>query len=769
MNRERITLLLLLLLTLVSGASAQLERVGPVDPAYGYPAWYQDRTGLAMEFCTPLNQAELDGGYCLLLPGNTVAPEKYPVTGQFSDEHFYWAADALITFNLPAGGTSKARLVLALEAAFAAGPVIPGDQIVFSRVRVNVPNLPYSGTYTVYHPFGTWTFPNQVAGDRLFFTEDFGICQPGQFDCVLATSTAPFLLPSATPGGPELPAIAGPVPGKLYIADPARIGPLTGSPVGQNFFRIEGPNGFVIQTTDFTMMGRVMTGPIPGRVTINRASYASNTTGNTLDVFATAQPTTQGRLPGSNKPAVVTPVLTFMSAPCGVNATGGYIAPSGATESQMFGNGSVYWGQAAPANVPTGVCVEDYTARDATGQVVPAFFNASVTDQVLISEAAYDPSNGGSLSVKASSTDLVNSPTLTLVGFGNIPTTNLTNGQLLIAPLSAAPAKIQVKSVRGGINEAQVTTNSAVAPSPTIPVAGNDDYVIDEDSGTTNFHVFTNDTLNGAPIVNQAGVQVAITGAPRIGVASVNSDNSIAYTPNPNVNGTDGIAYTVSVNGVLSNVAYITITINPVNDPPAAVNDNTAAVAGRVNSIDVLANDTDPDGAADLLAAVIVPGSVPPQLSNLTVSGGAVSFTPTATGTFTFRYQAKDKGGLLSPLPGATVTVTVSGAEAITITRVNFVVSKKRWRIDGTVSPIAGQMMKITYDNGTLANGTSAAGTLIGTALVDANGTWTLDLPGVTGILDPTNTSVFRSNSLPTRVRVTSTLGASATASIALK
>ena len=91
-----VTLLSALLIAATASAQVQgLERVGPTSPSNGYPLWYQDKSGVALEFCSPINQAELDGGWCLLLPGNTVAPEIFPT--QFFDEHFYWAGDASIT------------------------------------------------------------------------------------------------------------------------------------------------------------------------------------------------------------------------------------------------------------------------------------------------------------------------------------------------------------------------------------------------------------------------------------------------------------------------------------------------------------------------------------------------------------------------------------------------------------------------------------------------------------------------------------------------
>src|SRR5689334_14578979 len=199
-----VTLVSFLSLAPFSIAEAALQRVGPVNPTFGYPTWYQDATGLTMDFCTPTNAAELRGGWCLILPPVPpatlpVAPEVYP--NQFFNEHFYW--------NATAGGRHTGSLLtIGVEAAFAAGPVIPGDQITFGRIRVVVPSLPINGDYTVYHPFGVWRFPGLKAGTKLFYTEDVGFnCAKGQFDCALATSITRFLLPSATPGGPELPPI----------------------------------------------------------------------------------------------------------------------------------------------------------------------------------------------------------------------------------------------------------------------------------------------------------------------------------------------------------------------------------------------------------------------------------------------------------------------------------------------------------------------------------------------------------------------------------
>ncbi len=70
----RIRKLALAVTLAVAAAQAQavLERVGPAGVAPnvgGFPEWYQDTTGLALEFCDPKYASELAGSCCLILLG----------------------------------------------------------------------------------------------------------------------------------------------------------------------------------------------------------------------------------------------------------------------------------------------------------------------------------------------------------------------------------------------------------------------------------------------------------------------------------------------------------------------------------------------------------------------------------------------------------------------------------------------------------------------------------------------------------------------------
>ena len=753
MRKHLVSAVILIVGLAAAPAYAQLERMGPISTANGYPTWFQDKTGLALEFCSPLSQAELDAGWCLILPGAGGAPqfpEVFPDPASFFDEHFYWAAGAAAP-NVDPNSPMIAKLTLALEAAFTTGVVSAGNQMTFGRLRIVITRLPAAGTYTVETPYGTYTFANQIAGDRIFFTDDIGVACPGTFTCTLATQVAPFLLPSITPGGPELPPVSGPT-GRKYIADPAYLGPATGSPVinsatgtPQNWFNIYLDGVLIAGTQDFSLMGRVFEGSVPGKVTVDRASLTM-TGAQQLDVFSTAIPTMQTRLPGAGAPVVVTPVLGFYDADCGIAADGSLIAPAGAAKTQMFGLAEKYWGQKPGSFAQVGVCVVDESARTITGAIVPTFTGRKVTDDITIASATWNPASGA-LAVSASSSCSVG---LRLVGYGDLV------GSSISANTTVPPAEVNVVSLLGGSATLPVKVGAFTGGGPGGgPIAVNDAATLLEDT-SVNIDVLANDT-------NAAGATINL-GVPRLGSASL-LGGLVHYVPNPNANGADSIAYSITVGGVTSPLAFVAINITPVNDAPTAVNNSFSAVNGVPIALNVLANDTDPDGAADLANVQIV---TPPAGATAVVgAGGVVTFTG-ASGTYTFSYRAVDQAGVVSGNV-ATVTVVVANAETIAFVRSDFIGNKLRWRIDGTDTLHAGQTITVSFNNGTRANGTSLIGTVIGTASVDPTGAWTIDLIVASNdIRNVSNAALYGTR--PNQVKATSSASAAAqTNPIALK
>ena len=246
--------LALVLLVCTSSASADLAAVGPTDPVSGFPLWFQDSNGVALELWPFQNPATgVANPYTISAPPDPANP--YSMAIGFDDEAFWWAAEARI--DLPGGG--DARLILAQEAAFMGdASAVFGNNFSFGRLRIRF-DPPVSGVYTVVHPFGTNTFNVDLnVDDRVFYTNDNGDLYPYLNNRVLGSAVGPFLT-SLAPGVP-----AG------FIGDTATEAPVTGSPAGNNFFRLIGPdNAFsndantapdVLQTSLFTVMGKLYTG-----------------------------------------------------------------------------------------------------------------------------------------------------------------------------------------------------------------------------------------------------------------------------------------------------------------------------------------------------------------------------------------------------------------------------------------------------------------------------------------------------------------------------
>lgn len=199
-------------------AYGELAGVGETDPTTGFPSFYQDTDGVNLVL--GINNPTLTF-FDPVIEGNAFSAQV-----GFGAEAFYWAADS--TIELPGGG--NAILVLALEAAWAGEEPVDGDQMVFGRVRIRI-DVTTPGTYTVVHPFGTEVFPNVQPGIRAInMTRDIGVT-PLAFQEALTSDIGPFLI-AVTPAPP-----AG------FVGDPGIAQTVAGSPTGNNFFRIIGPDG----------------------------------------------------------------------------------------------------------------------------------------------------------------------------------------------------------------------------------------------------------------------------------------------------------------------------------------------------------------------------------------------------------------------------------------------------------------------------------------------------------------------------------------------
>ncbi len=162
--------------------------------------------------------------------------------------------------------------------------------------------------------------------------------------------------------------------------------------------------------------------------------------------------------------------------------------------------------------------------------------------------------------------------------------------------------------------------------------------------GTTAFNA-TEDADLAATLTATDAQGQAITFAkvtdPAHGAATVSASGSLAYRGAADFFGTDTFTVSATDSAGAQSTATVTITVAGVNDTPTIRNDVLTAT-GTSPLIDVLANDTEPDGEALTLTLVDAP-----DFGTATVENGRVRLSLPAgfQGFNTFSYRAEDGAG----------------------------------------------------------------------------------------------------------------------------
>ncbi|MFI8223669.1 Ig-like domain-containing protein [Pseudomonas sp. NPDC085632] len=719
-----------LALSLTGSAYAQLAAVdpGPYTFATGkFPMWYQDSNNLSMELCQSRAASSRVGvttppAYmCTLLPEPGIFDDSLPMVfpDNWPPEAFWFLAETAIANN--GAGFGMDAYVAGIEAAFASENPADGDQQSFARIRIRV-NVPVAGTYVITHPYGVETVNVTTPGRRAInITKDIGIGAPGDFSGTLNGAIGPFLRSVNGPYTEVNPDTGGV---ETFVGDPNLTEAVTGSPFNTNFVRIVGPSGAgTIQTTLFTVAGKVLDSRQQTHVDIDRATYRRTSAGVRAEVFAKADASstlcfreTVALLPG--------PPPT----PCQTSLTGDN---TGLFFGQRLGNGTL----------PSVVVV---TATNPAGTTRPTSVSSKLTDVVKVQTARYSWANK-TLLIEATSTDEVAIPDMVAQGYGRLSKTG-TLQRITVADLTQPPATVTVKSAAGGSDtEAVVVVGNA-------PDTGeNQAPIANADTGSTSFGVpitlslLTNDSDPDGN--NPLGITALTQPAAGQGTVALSGTAAVVYTPPAVVNTPLTTTFTYKAQdakGLASaNPATVTITVAP-NRAPTAVADSVATL-GVAIPINVLANDTDPEGNVPLGVASLTQ----PAAGRGTVStdGTVITYTPPATVTTafttTFTYIARDSFGALST--PATVTVQVSprpAAETFTVTASTVQArsgGRFNWDFTGTSSVTTGNTItvQVTTPTGLVT---------LGTTTVPVTGRWRLTLNNTTVVPSANPTATIRSS-----------------------
>ena len=250
-------------------------------------------------------------------------------------------------------------------------------------------------------------------------------------------------------------------------------------------------------------------------------------------------------------------------------------------------------------------------------------------------------------------------------------------------------------------------------PDNTAPVANADTYSLDEDTPLViaGPGVLANDTdADGDPLTAVLGT------GPAHGTFALNPDGSFSYTPNDGYSGTDTFTYAADDGEETSALTTVTLTVNPVDDPADLGNDTATVGEGSTdNVINVLANDSDPDGELTVTAV----GAAANGTTSITGDGLSVVYTPDPDyiGEDTFTYTVTDPAGGTGT---ATVTVTVAGL--VNQPPVAGPPGEQSIYLEtGTVTGTLG----ITDPEGAFLNYTIASGPSLGSVEIDFLGNYT--------------------------------------------
>jgi hypothetical protein len=162
-----------------------------------------------------------------------------------------------------------------------------------------------------------------------------------------------------------------------------------------------------------------------------------------------------------------------------------------------------------------------------------------------------------------------------------------------------------------------------------------DDVIQVDENSTRPFDVLANDSdPENDPLT------LELLSTPTHGVLTAQADGSFEYRPDSDFNGPDSFGYRLSDGYLLSAEATVRLDVQAVNYPPIVANDSGTLPEDGTLEIDVLANDSDPDGDTLVLVAVGTPQNGRAQV----LGDGRVRYTPRADffGSDQFTYTVAD-------------------------------------------------------------------------------------------------------------------------------
>ena len=263
------------------------------------------------------------------------------------------------------------------------------------------------------------------------------------------------------------------------------------------------------------------------------------------------------------------------------------------------------------------------------------------------------------------------------------------SGKLTYSPSPTSPTNdtftyFVVDSV--GNESSAVVTVTVADVANGAPIAKDDEYLVAANSDGYRLDVLANDVdPDGHPL------SVEIDTTPDHGEVAVDANQNVTYVPDADYVGQDSFAYTITDDGGLKSSTVVSLEVQARNQPPVAAADAITIDEDGSASLNLLANDVDPDG--DAISITMISTA---SLGTLTLDGsGNTTYVanPNASGTDVITYVVGD--GLSGTSEGV-LTVTINSINDVPVATDDEVTIQKD---EGVVVPILANDIDADGDN----------------------------------------------------------------------
>ncbi len=413
-------------------------------------------------------------------------------------------------------------------------------------------------------------------------------------------------------------------------------------------------------------------------ITVNADNGNGNGNGNGANVAPVAQ--------DDNATTVTGQPVTIDALVNDTDANGDILTISGITQPQngtaVISNGQIVY---TPDAGYTGADSLTYTISDGNGHTVSATINLTVTGDTTtpttpagnVAPIAQDDaatSNGSAVTIDVLGNDSDADGDTLIISTITQPqngTAAITNGQVVYTPNTGYTGNdsLSYTITDGNGHTTSAIVNLNITGGTTTPTpAGNVAPIAQDDAATSNGSAVTIDVLGNDSDADGDIMYIDNVTQPQNGSATI-AAGQVVFTPNPGFTGSDSFNYSISDGNGHNATATVNIdvvtagtgTATGSNMPPVAQDDQVAMV-GESISINVLENDTDPDG--DVLSIVYTdqPGN-----GHVSIINDQMLYTPHPgfSGLDSFRYTISDGKSHTSE---AVVSITVTASNTVTNT-----------------------------------------------------------------------------------------------------